>query len=59
MAEQMSEHMKHGGQLRCSWCGVEIEERCEGYEVVNPGGRLVVLVHLCDACWRKYQEVKK
>lgn len=43
--------------LRCAWCGVELDQKCEGFDVTNPGGRVVVMVHLCDECWNKYQEV--
>lgn len=45
--------------LRCALCGVELEETYEGYEVVNPGARIAVVLHVCDMCWKNYQEVKK
>jgi len=44
--------------LRCAWCGVGLEEKWEGSDVINPGGRLVVMLHLCDTCWGKYKEAK-
>jgi len=42
--------------LRCHRCGVEIEPWPLGGEVVNPGGRLVTVLHLCNTCWKKYKE---
>lgn len=49
---------KDRNEVTCAWCGAELEERSEGYEVVNPGGKVVLVLHLCDGCWKKYQEVK-
>ena len=44
--------------LRCHACGVETDQKCRGFDVVNPGGRVAVMVHLYDQCWNRYQEVK-
>ena len=44
--------------LRCHMCGVELDQKCRGFDVVNPGCQVAVIVHLCDGCWSKYQEVK-
>lgn len=47
------------GSLRCSCCGVELDPHVEGYEVLNPGKKALVIVHLCDKYWQQYQEAKK
>jgi len=44
---------------RCSWCGAQIHEKWAEYDVVNPGGNMMIVVHLCDECWQRYVEVKK
>jgi len=36
----------------CTVCGCEIEEMPVEAEVVNPGRRIIVLVRLCDDCWK-------
>ena len=47
------------GALRCSVCGIEVEERWEDYDIMKPGGNVFVLVHLCDDCWREYLSARR
>ena len=44
--------------LKCSWCGAIIEPEWQDYDVINPGGKTVIAIRLCDDCWKKYKEAK-
>jgi len=45
------------GILRCLWCGAPLEETVADYDMINPGGAKVIVVNLCDECFKKYREL--
>ena len=45
--------------LRCVICGHELEEKPNGAEVTNwAPGRPLVLVRLCEQCWKRVKKLQ-
>jgi len=53
-----TEEVEMNRGIWCAVCGCELEENPVEVEVVNPGRKTMVVMRLCDGCWKERKRIQ-